>query len=98
MQYFKVVKDDGFYWVIVRVKCEGQWNSVIFFLFIDVIHIGKDWKKHYQQQIIDHFTVVYLVAWSLNENEGGGDLVLIETSLLFLSKLPLINMRTASLT
>ena len=25
------VKDDGFYWVIVRVKCEGEWNSVIFF-------------------------------------------------------------------
>ena len=21
----------GFYWVIVRVKCEGEWNSVIFF-------------------------------------------------------------------
>ena len=27
----KVVEDDGFYWVIVRVKCEGEWNSVIFF-------------------------------------------------------------------
>ena len=26
MQYFKVVEDDGFYWVIVRVKCEGEWN------------------------------------------------------------------------
>jgi len=31
LQYFKVVEDDGFYWVIVRVKCEGEWNSVIFF-------------------------------------------------------------------
>ena len=30
LQYFKV-EDDGFYWVIVRVKCEGEWNSVIFF-------------------------------------------------------------------
>ena len=30
-QCFKVVEDDGFYWVIVRVKCEGEWNSVIFF-------------------------------------------------------------------
>ena len=28
MQYFKVVEDDGFYWVIVRVKSEGEWNSV----------------------------------------------------------------------
>ena len=33
--------------------------------------------------LIDHFTVSCLVAWPLNENEAGGDLVLIETSLLF---------------
>ena len=32
---------------------------------------------------IDHFTVTCLVAWPLNESEAGGDLVLIETSLLF---------------
>ena len=31
----------------------------------------------------DHFTVVCLVAWSLNESETGVDLVLIETSLFF---------------
>ena len=33
--------------------------------------------------IIDRFTVSCLVAWPLNESEAGGDLVLIETSLLF---------------
>ena len=33
---------------------------------------------------IDHFTVVCLDAWPLNESEAGVDLVLIETSLLFL--------------
>ena len=33
---------------------------------------------------IKHFTVVCLVAWSLCENEAGGDLVLTETSLRFL--------------
>ena len=33
---------------------------------------------------IDHFTVVCFVAWPLNESETGVDLVLIETSLLFL--------------
>ena len=38
----------------------------------------------YQAIIIDHFTVVCLVAWPLNESETGVDLVLIETSLLFL--------------
>ena len=32
---------------------------------------------------IDHFTVPCLVAWPLNESEAGGDLVLIETLLLF---------------
>ena len=45
--------------------------------------------------VIDHFTVVCLVAWPLNESEAGGDLVLIQTSLLFLCKFLLISMRTA---
>ena len=48
--------------------------------------------------LIDHFTVVCLVPWPLNESEAGVDLVLIETSLLFICKFPLISMRTASLT
>ena len=42
MQYFKVVKDDSFYWVIVRVKCEGKWNSVIFFLFVTFVVLIVD--------------------------------------------------------
>ena len=36
------------------------------------------------KSLIDHFTVACLVAWPLNESEAGGDLVLIETFLLFL--------------
>ena len=40
---------------------------------------------------IDHFTVVCLVAWPLNESEAGVDLVLIEPSLLFICKLLLIS-------
>ena len=36
--------------------------------------------------IIDHFTVVGLVTWPLNGSEAGGDLVLIQTSLLLLCK------------
>ena len=39
---------------------------------------------------IDHFTVVCLVAWPLNESEAGVDLVLMETSLLLLCKFLLI--------
>ena len=45
-----------------------------------------------------YFTVVCLVAWPLNESEAGVDLVLIETSLLFLCKFLLISMEAASLT
>ena len=48
-------------------------------------------------QVIDHFTVVCLVAWPLNESEAGVDLVLMETSLLLLCKFLLISMRTTSL-
>ena len=47
---------------------------------------------------IDHFTVLCLVAWPLNESEAGVDLVLIETSQLFICKCLVISMRTASLT
>ena len=39
---------------------------------------------HRVSRRIDHFTVVCLVAWPLNEGEAGGDLALIETFLLFL--------------
>ena len=42
MQYFKVVKDDGFYLVIVRVKCEGEWDSVSFFLFVTFVVLTVD--------------------------------------------------------
>ena len=42
--------------------------------------------------------VVCLVAWPLNESEVGVDLVLIETSLLFLHKFLVISMRTVSIT
>ena len=41
--------------------------------------------------LIDHFTVACLVAWPLNENEAGCDLVLPETPLLFLCKFLPIN-------
>jgi len=47
---------------------------------------------------MDHFAVVCLVSWPLNENEAAVDLVLIETSLLVLFKFVLISMMTASLT
>ena len=39
-----------------------------------------------------------LAAWSSNESEAGVDMVLVETSQLFLSKFLLISIRTTSLT
>ena len=36
---------------------------------------------------IDHFTVVGLVTWPPNSSEAGGDLVLIQTSLILLCEI-----------
>ena len=47
---------------------------------------------------IDHFTVVYLVTWPMNESKARVDLVLIKTSLLFVCKFQLISMKTKSST
>ena len=47
---------------------------------------------------IDHFTVVCLDVWPLNESEAGVDLVVKEIPQLFLCKFLLISMITASLT
>ena len=71
---------------------------------MEVIHLASHIYNHlynnpsYSRILIDHFTVVCLVAWPLNDSEAGVDLVLIETSLLFTCKFLLISMRTASLT
>ena len=64
-------------------------------LFMDFTYRNKAWPQSIE---IDHFTVVRLVAWPSNENEAGGDLVLIETSLLFLCKFVLICTGTITLT
>ena len=80
--------------LICRFRCEA---------LSDFYHAGRTFCKvswFYQTNLersVDHFTVVCLVAWPLNENEAGDDRVLIETSLLFLCKLLLISKRTASL-
>ena len=38
----------------------------------------------------DHFTVVCLVAWPLNESEAGGDLALIETCFSYVNDAVLV--------
>jgi len=41
--------------------------------------------------VMDHFTVVSAVTLSLNGSEAGGDLVLIQSSLLLLCKISYSN-------
>ena len=55
---------------------------------------------HYNNKVpsLDHFTVVALVAWPLNDSEAGNDLVFLETLLFSPCKFLLMSTRTASLT
>ena len=67
------------WWVLIS---EVEFNSGAY-----IINTGRcvchSASQSVTELIIDHFTVSCLVAWPLNESEAGGDLVLIETSLLF---------------
>ena len=48
-----------------------------------------------QRVVIGHFTVVCLVTWPCIGSEAEGELVLIQTSLLFICKCKLVSIRTA---
>ena len=58
-------------------KCHELHTEGVFASFHKIQQLNETWDQ------IDHFTVSCLFAWALNESEAGGDLVLIETSLLF---------------
>ena len=80
-----------------------QYSFVLMLISLSNLSAMSKIQKNIETKVrplgpIDHFTVVCLVAWPLNESETGVDLVLIETSLLFICKFILISMRTASLT
>ena len=61
-------------------------------VYLQLLHSSEGEQKfpdslnHLQLIIIDHFTVVCSVTRPLNGSEAGGDLVLIQTSLLLLCK------------
>ena len=66
--------DTKYNFVVVATKyCRDGDNRTM--VTIRTVIDGKLW--------IDHFTVVCLGVWPLNESEAGGEIVLIETSLLF---------------
>ena len=58
-------------------KCHELHTEGVFASFHKMQQLNETWDQ------IDHFTVSCLLAWALNESEAGGDLALIETSLLF---------------
>ena len=52
-------------------------------------------KTIHTSSVIGHFTVLCFVTWPCVGSEAGGDLVLIQTSLLFICKCKLVSIRTA---
>ena len=50
------------------------------------IPIGRKLTGWLNFTLMDHFTVSYLVTWPLNGSEAGGNLVLIQTSMVLLCK------------
>ena len=58
-------------------------------------HLAPPWPRGITERQIGHFTVMCFVTWPWIESEAGGDLVLIQTSLFFICKYKLVNMRTA---
>ena len=56
-------------------------------LLLKVLHVDERILiLKVQCTLVDHFTVVCSVTWPLNDSEVGGDLVLIQTSLVLLCK------------
>ena len=60
---------------------------------LKIIMKGKE-KNSSTSSLMGHFTVVGLVTWPLSGSEAGGDLVLIQTLLLFICKCKLVSMGT----
>ena len=55
---------------------------MVTFVLVWILLTVGDWLS----SLIDYFTVVFSVTWPLNGNKAGGDLVLIQTSLVSLCK------------
>ena len=53
-------------------------------LDINLLLEKQNWMTHFRYLSVDHFTIVYLAAWTSNERETDVDLILIETSLHFI--------------
>ena len=72
---------------IAEVMGSNPVEALIFFRLL--LSNCLNWKIYCDDHTslsIDHFTVLCLVTWPLSGSEAGGDLVLIQTSLLLLCK------------
>ena len=54
--------------------------------FVGTARLRRENAKFYVLWKVGHFTVVCSVLWPLNRSEAGGDLVLLQTFLLFMCK------------
>ena len=63
-----------------KTKICSDCNSIPGQLTCSCPSIHGMWHDNLAQLAIDHFTVVCLVAWSLNESEAGVNLALMETA------------------
>ena len=61
----------------------GQNNLLVADLQTDYTGVQFISNTGYTQPLIGHFTVGCLVTWPMTASEAGGDLALIQTSLLF---------------
>ena len=95
------------FWIIWRLGgLRKRWKivtTVIMQKFPDtILHVHFDLLSHesaplrclFFPAIIGHFTVVCLLTWPVNVREAGGDLALMQTSLLFSFKCQLVSIRT----
>ena len=70
-----------FYSFLINVDSfRGFWRN------LEIQDGGPIWLTFRNHDVIGHFTVVCLVTWPLSGSEAGGDLVLIQTLLLFTCK------------
>ena len=68
-------------WKNYSIQTQKQSCKIFEMILLSLLSVNLQHIQHANRPI---FTVVSLVAWPLNENEAGDDLVLIETSLLLL--------------
>ena len=69
-----------------KVATKMSKSSTVFIGWLNILECYEKVVTKMSKSI-DHFTVVYSVTWPLNGSEAGGDLALIQTSLVLSCKI-----------